>query len=444
MTIENLLTRYDARVPRYTSYPTAPHFSDSVGDAEYGTWLAALNRQDPVSIYVHVPFCEALCLYCGCNTQVVRQKAPIAAYADLLLAEIDLVAKIMGPGFRIGAIHFGGGTPSSLGNGLVKVVESLARNFTIGSDAEIAIEVDPRVLRAADYALLRELGLNRASIGVQDFDPQVQAAINRRQSYAETAVARESLRAMGVQSINVDLMYGLPHQTVESVARTADLALRLAPERFSVFGYAHVPWMKRHQALLPEAALPSPVQRYEQRQAAEGCITGQGYIAIGLDHFARPDDDLARAAADRRLHRNFQGYTTDAAPVLLGFGASSIGSLPQGYVQNFTSIPEYRARIAAGRLATARGVGLTAADRERRCIIETIMCDFAIDLADHDSSDDFATERQDLQALVRDGLIRLDGQRIGVTEQGRPFVRAVAAVFDTYLRSGKGRHSAAV
>jgi oxygen-independent coproporphyrinogen-3 oxidase len=450
MDITDLLAKYDRRVPRYTSYPTAPHFSAAIQAADYAAWLAALPDETPLSLYLHVPFCDSLCYFCACHTSVVHRREPLESYAATLLAEIGLVAGAIGRRLPVRHIHWGGGTPSALPAPLMRqVMQAIRARFAVTLDAEIAVEVDPRTLSDDSLHVMAQMGTTRASLGVQDFDPLVQRAINRHQDFALTDACARRLRSVGINSINLDLIYGLPHQTVDSVANTVREALRIGPDRAAVFGYAHVPWMKKHQALLPEDALPSPAERFAQRAIVETVLTEAGYEAIGLDHFARPDDALATAAANARLKRNFQGYTTDDAPVLLGLGASSIGSLPQGYVQNLPSIPAWRDEVRAGRLPVARGIALTAADRLRRTVIETLMCQNAVDLrevaarfgADPASLMDAAPALQD---LAHDGLVQWDGMRVAVTEAGRPFVRAVAAAFDTYLASGAGRHSAAV
>jgi oxygen-independent coproporphyrinogen-3 oxidase len=450
MDITDLIAKYDRRVPRYTSYPTAPHFSRAVDGTAYAGWLAALPQQAELSLYLHVPFCASLCLFCACHTTVTRRPEPLAAYTRDLLAEIDLVAAAIGRTAPVRHVHWGGGSPTALPPAaLLAVMQRLRTRFDIPPDAEVAVEIDPRTLTPEGVEGLAAMGVNRVSLGVQDFDPQVQQAINRHQSLEVTATCAERLRAAGIGSINLDLIYGLPYQTVDGVTETVRQALTLDPDRAAVFGYAHVPWMKKHQALLPEAALPGTANRFAQRQAVEATLTGHGYHAIGLDHFARPDDRLAQAAAQGRMKRNFQGYTTDEAPVLLGLGASSIGSLPQGYVQNEPGVPAWRDAIQAGRLPTARGVAMTPADRLRRDVIEQIMCSLAVDLrataARHGT--DLAAlmdAAPALQDLARDGLIDWQGERVSVTTLGRPFVRGVAAAFDTYLRPDGARHSAAV
>jgi oxygen-independent coproporphyrinogen-3 oxidase len=450
MTVIDLIAKYDRRVPRYTSYPTAPHFSSAVTTADYADWLGALEDDAVVSLYLHVPFCASMCWFCACHTSVVHRPEPLVSYGATLLTEIELVTAAIGRRLKVQHIHWGGGTPSALPPALMRdVMRSLRTRFDVVPQAEVAVEVDPRELSNASLQVLGEMGTTRASLGVQDFDPRVQEAVNRIQDYALTADCATRLRGAGVGSINLDLVYGLPHQTEQSVATTVEQALRIGPDRAAVFGYAHVPWMKRHQALLPEEALPNAAERFAQRAMVEQVLTGAGYQAIGLDHFARPGDALATAAASARLKRNFQGYTTDDAPVLLGLGASSIGSLPQGYVQNLPSIPAWRDAVRAGRLPVARGVALTDADRLRREVIETLMCQNEVDLravaarhgADVVSLMDAAPA---VQEMASDGLVHWDGMRVTMTPAGRPFVRAVAAAFDTYLAAGVGRHSAAV
>jgi oxygen-independent coproporphyrinogen-3 oxidase len=450
MYIADLIAKYDRRVPRYTSYPTAPHFSDAVTAEAYARWLGGLDDETPLSLYLHVPFCAALCRFCACHTTVVHRPEPLASYARTLLDEIDLVAAAIGRRLKVRHIHWGGGTPTALPpEWMLAVTDRLRRRFDFDDDTEIAVEIDPRTLSEDSLRALALMGTTRASLGVQDFDPLVQQTINRIQTFEITADCAMRVRDIGITSLNLDLIYGLPHQTAHGVARTAEQALGLAPDRIAVFGYAHVPWMKKHQSLLPEDALPGPLERYAQREAVEDVAIARFYQPIGLDHFARRADSLAQAGADNRLHRNFQGYTTDDAPVLLGLGTSSIGSLPEGYLQNAASVPVWRDAIRAGRLAIARGIALSADDRLRRDVIEQIMCRFAVDLRDvaachgADPISLFAG-RSALEELARDRLVEWDGSRLAVTPAGRPFVRTVAAVFDAYLAPGAVRHSAAV
>jgi oxygen-independent coproporphyrinogen-3 oxidase len=331
----------------------------------------------------------------------------------------------------------------------VRLMRALDQVADIGAGSEVAIEIDPRTLRQDLVAALAGAGVNRASLGVQDFDERVQRAIGRRQGYAETARAAGWLRGAGIAAINLDLMYGLPFQTAGSVAATARQALVLAPDRVALFGYAHVPWMKKHQRLLPEEALPDAPERLAQAAAAADVFLEAGYLPVGLDHFARPGDPLVARQREKRLHRNFQGYTTDEAAALIGFGTSSISHLPQGYAQNAARTVDWRDAIAAGRLATVRGVELTTEDRIRQAIIERLMCDLEVDLAEvaarhHRSLADFAPELDALAPLTDRGLVRVSGGTVTVAADARPFVRHVCAVFDRYLTDDTARFSRAL
>ncbi|KJV10368.1 coproporphyrinogen III oxidase [Elstera litoralis] len=443
------IARFEGRVPRYTSYPTAPHFTPTVTGATYGGWLEALPDGQAVSLYLHIPFCQELCWYCGCHTQIVSHDGPIRAYAELLLREIDLVAARLGRAAPVHEIHFGGGSPSMLPLEVLEaVMDRLHARFNLTNIAEIAMEIDPRGVRQEQIQGFAALGLTRASIGVQDFDAEVQALINRRQSFAETADVVEGLRAAGIGSINLDLIYGLPAQTRATIQQTVDLSLALAPDRIALFGYAHVPWMKKHQALIPEDRLPSPAERYTLYQDASDQIAAAGYERIGLDHFARPSDSMARMLRQGSLRRNFQGYTTDGAETLIGFGTSSIGALPQGYLQNNLTVPDYRAALMENRLPIARGIALSADDKLRRAVIERLMCDLTVDLAavaaEFGSDESFFAERLALADLTHDGLVAVNGSIVTVREAARPLVRSVAAAFDAYLSVGAGRYSQAV
>jgi len=436
-----LVARYDGRAPRYTSYPTAPHFTPALGPDVYARWLQALPSHASLSIYLHVPFCDRLCLYCGCNTSVVRLESSHRAYAAALMREIDHVAGLIGRKATVSHVHWGGGTPTSLpGDSLVAIMDRLKERFAFAQGAEIAVEIDPTSLPADRREALKPMGVTRMSLGVQDFAPAVQRAIGREQGYEDTETCVDAARALGVGSLNLDLIYGLPFQTAEGVAHTARRALDLKPDRIAVFGYAHVPWMKRHQALLPEDKLPGAVERYAQLKAVHHALTQEGgYVPIGLDHYALPSDGMAVAAASRKLKRSFQGYTTDAAPALIGFGASSIGSLPQGYVQNAPAAAAYLKEIEAGRLATVRGVALGEDDRLRRAVIERVMCELEVDL--DLAADEYGADPEPLKAIAAaelprfaaDRLADWDGRRIAVTEKGRPFVRSIASIFDAYL-----------
>lgn len=441
---DDMLLRHAATpLPRYTSYPTAPHFAPLSAETE-AAWLAGCGPDDALSLYVHVPFCHALCWYCGCHTAVTRSAARIARYGAGLEREAAMVAGLIPAHGGVAALHLGGGTPTALGAaGLVQLVTTLRRLFAFRADAEIAAELDPRSLDDDAIAALAELGLNRASLGVQDISPAVQALIGRVQPAAQVESAVRRLRAAGVAGINMDLIYGLPAQGVAEVEASARFAANCGADRVAVFGYAHVPWMKAHQKGIRTEDLPDAALRMRQAEAAAQVLTGAGYVAIGLDHFARPDDPMARAAAAGTLRRNFQGYTTDTAPYLLGFGASAIGRTPQGFVQNEADERRWLAAVEAGRLPIARGRPLSDDDRLRGALIERVMCDAAIDLGTVPPAV-LADAAPRIDGLVADGLLRRDTGRLAVTEAGRPFLRHFAACFDAFLAPAAGRHSAAV
>ncbi len=437
-------------VPRYTSYPTAPQFGSAVNETVFARWLTAIPAHAEISLYLHVPYCVQLCWYCGCHTRAATDYHAVARYRDALLAEIATVRRHIGHRARVTHLHWGGGTPTVLRAEDLKAIDSgLHSAFDVASDAEIAVEIDPRSLPDATVAALAECGVNRVSFGVQDFDPRVQAAIGRIQSFETTQSAVERLRRAGVTSVNIDLIYGLPLQTEESLRRTIRQAVDLGPDRIALFGYAHVPWMKKLQRMIREVDLPGPDARWAQARAAADLLAGLGYRAVGIDHFARPGDSLAEAAAAGTLRRNFQGYTTDAASYLIGLGASAISSLPAGYAQNAADVKAWLDRAETGRLATARGVALTDDDLLRRDAIERVMCDLAVDLdavaARHGTdSRAFVDTFPTLRSLAEIGIATLDGPVVRVAAEARPLARLVAAAFDTYLDAGAGRHSAAV
>jgi oxygen-independent coproporphyrinogen-3 oxidase len=430
-------------VPRYTSYPTAPHFKP-LGSSTYAQWLKELGPQATLSLYLHVPFCAKLCLYCGCNTKVVQRREPIEAYADLLAREIDLVAAAT-PARRVTSIHWGGGTPSMLGSRRLRQLTALLHDhFDLSELTEHAIELDPRQCGPELARALATIGITRASLGLQDLTPHVQEAIGRVQPFAQVAEAVRELREAGIANLNFDLMYGLPHQTVGDVRHNIGLASTLAPTRIALFGYAHVPWFKTHQRMIDATALPGASERLAQAAAARTALIAHGYVPVGIDHFARPDDSLAQAAASGTLHRNFQGYTTDRADALIGLGASSIGRLPQGFAQNAPDMGGYTRAIEAGVFATAKGIGLSDDDRLRAGIIERLMCDFAVDLDKIAPQEPFADALEALEPLAHDKVVAIDGRRIIVTDAGKPFARLAAAAFDAYLGRGGAHHSRAV
>ncbi len=450
---KHILEKYDRMVPRYTSYPTAPQFHNGVSGGVYRDWLSALPADMALSLYAHVPFCDTMCWFCGCNTKIVNRYAPIEAYFETLLAEIDLIADILGERRRANHVHWGGGSPTILKpEHVIALSARLHERFEITEESEFAVEIDPRELDDNALKALARAGLTRASVGVQDINPDVQQAVNRIQPVEVTTHVIKTLRDLGITGINVDLMYGLPYQTVAGVERTVDAVLGMQPDRLALFGYAHVPWMKTHQKQIADDVLPGRDERHDMMMAAAQRLMNNGYRWIGLDHFAREDDSLTRALDAGKLHRNFQGYTADPCPALIGFGASSIGSLPQGYIQNATPVRTWRAAIEAGTPPTAKGMSITNEDRLRRAVIERLMCDLYVDV--QDVCERFEAEPQSLMGAIdalaplqADGLCAIDDWKITIPEDARILMRAVAATFDAYLApqsDSAQRHSRAV
>jgi oxygen-independent coproporphyrinogen-3 oxidase len=442
-----MIARYDGQAPRYTSYPTAVQFTPEVDGETYRRWLGELPTDEAVSLYVHVPLCARLCWYCGCNTRAVKRREPVTSYVDRLIEEIGLVEAALPARLRARAVHLGGGTPNLLSrDDLGRLFGALRHVFAVSPGAEVAAELDPAVLtrewvRAAGYH-----GLSRASLGVQDLSPMVQEAVNRIEPFEVVQQAVGWLREIGVLSINLDLMYGLPRQTTADVLSTLDAVLSLKPERLALFGYAHVPWMKVNQQLIDDRYLPGPAERFDQSEAAAERLASEGYVRIGLDHFALPTDDMAVALEEGRLRRNFQGYTTDRHRTLIGMGASAIGRLPQGFVQNHARELIWRDAVAEGKLPAGRGLELTAEDRFRGEIIERLMCELTVDLdavrARHGRGDEtFGRELAALAPFAADGLAVVGRGRVTVTEAGRPLVRAICAAFDAHLDPASGRHA---
>ncbi|EKF17586.1 oxygen-independent coproporphyrinogen III oxidase [Nitratireductor pacificus] len=443
-------SRYSEAVPRYTSYPTAPHFHAGVTGATFRHWLRQTGTDDDLSLYVHIPFCDRLCWFCACHTKMTQRYEPVAAFLDALLCEIRRVGAVLGGNGRVRALHFGGGSPTILRpDDVMRLGDALRAAFRFARDTEISVELDPNDMDEARFDAFTAIGMTRASLGVQDFDPRVQKAINREQTFAQTKAVVDGVRSRGVQSVNLDLLYGLPHQTLESVAATIHQALTLSPDRIALFGYAHVPWFKKHQTMIADDWLPGPEERYAQQQETARIIRAAGYEPIGLDHFARPGDPLAAAAREGRLFRNFQGYTEDACRTLIGLGPSSVSRLPQGYAQNTPATAGYERIVRDGGLATARGIALTDEDRARAWVIERLMCDFAfsgqeaIRLFGEDGARIVAEARAAGCGAGEQMLVERDGAFV-VPEASRALVRTAAARFDQYLAQGGARHSMAV
>ena len=435
--------------PRYTSYPTAPHFHADITGEVVESWLAAIPAGDRLSLYIHVPFCDRLCWFCACHTKQTLRYDPVAAFLTSLLAEIRMVgARVAGRG-RVAAVHFGGGSPTMLKpDDLRTLMQVLRESFDVLPDASICVEIDTNDMSEAKLDALADIGLTRASLGIQDFDACVQQAINRLQSFADTKAVIDGLRARGVGSVNLDVLYGLPHQTCDSVAATMEQVLSLHPDRIALFGYAHVPWFKKHQTMIDEAVLPGRDERLVQSLRAAGIVTDAGYEVIGLDHFALADDSLARAARRNRLRRNFQGYTDDDCETLIGLGPSSVSRYRQGYAQAVSAIGDYQRRVNEGSLPIVRGVAFTDDDRMRGWVIERLMCDFRFSASEAIALFGPAAytvlAEASIVAQETDAKLVRTGDVFVVPRAHRPLVRVVAARFDTYFSRGVAKHSAAV
>ncbi|MGO4332740.1 oxygen-independent coproporphyrinogen III oxidase [Cupriavidus sp. 2TAF22] len=443
----------DINGPRYTSYPTADRFHDRFGEADYLRALADCGaaeptdgRQAPLSLYVHVPFCENICYYCGCNKIITRDHRRSGRYVDYLVREIGMVAARLGARRAVVQSHWGGGTPTFLDAAeMRRVMGALRTHFDLLPEGEHAIEIDPRRVGEAQMALLGELGFNRISLGVQDFDAEVQQAIHRVQSQAETRAVVDAARRLGFHSVSMDLIYGLPHQTAARFATTVEQVLAMCPDRLSVYSYAHLPHVFKPQRRIDERALPAPAEKLDILTGTIAQLTAAGYVYIGMDHFALPQDALAVAQREGRLQRNFQGYSTHAGYDQLGFGVSSIGAVAGRYVQNARTLDGYYAALDKGALPVMRGFATGGEDRLRRDVIGALMCNGVLDTdavaARHgiDFAAHFATELAELARLAEDGLVRIAAGRIEVTPLGRLLVRRLAMVFDSYLRDDAGR-----
>ncbi len=434
--------------PRYTSYPTANHFTESIGPKDHARWLGAQEPNDEISLYVHIPFCERLCWYCACRTQGVNNPRPVTAYLDILEQEIARVSEALPPGIAARNLHWGGGSPTILSPEMIdRLSETLSARFSRAEAFGFSVEIDPTAIDAPRMDALARGGMSRASIGVQDFDPVVQRAIGRSQGFAVTRDCVDGLRNLGVASINFDLVYGLPHQTQARIARTLDKVLDLRPDRIALYGYAHVPWMAVRQKMISEGDLPDPPARLALFSLAAETLIGAGYRQIGIDHFVLPTDTMARAADTGRLRRNFQGYTDDPCATLIGLGASAISQLPQGYVQNRAATLTYSKAIEAGGLATGRGHALSRADRVTARAIEALMCGFSLDLdaMTPEFGESVEMIRSRIAPLAREfaAIVSWDGTRLEIAPEGRCLTRVIASRLDSYFVSGSG-HSNAV
>jgi oxygen-independent coproporphyrinogen III oxidase len=438
---EAFLDKYNRAGPRYTSYPTAPVWKDDFGPDDLDNCFAGADeRGTPVSLYMHIPFCESLCLFCACNVSIEKDKRVALGYLEALEREIDYVGQRVSSGRRVVQFHWGGGTPTYLAPAQMEDLFGATRErFSIADDAEIGVEIDPRVTSREHLETLRRLGFNRLSMGIQDFPPRVQQAIHRVQPYEMTRDLIGSARQLGFGSVNVDLIYGLPYQTADSFRSTIEQVLTLSPDRVAMFSYAHVPWLKKQQGAFA-AHLPEGMEKFRIFRAGLEGFLAAGYLYIGMDHFARPEDELAVAQRDRTLHRNFQGYTTKAGADLYGLGVSAISSIGDAYGQNCREVLAYQGAVAARGIATMRGYRLSADDAVRRDVIGRLLChtvivkgeierEYSIDFDEY-----FAPELAQLEQSRAEGLLTLSADQIRVTPLGRIFIRNVAMTFDRYLR----------
>ena len=444
----DLIKKYDRSGPRYTSYPTAVQFHDGFGEAEY---KAAAERGNaakrPISLYFHIPFCDTVCFYCACNKVVTKDRTKAQPYLDLLYKEMEMQAALFDSDRRVEQLHWGGGTPTFVSHEQMReLMDQTRRHFTLADDdvGEYSIEIDPREANAETIALLRDIGFNRLSMGVQDFDERVQKAVNRIQSEQETMTVLEAARATGFRSISIDLIYGLPHQTVESFGRSLDRVLDVGPDRLSIFNYAHLPKLFMPQRRIEEADLPSAQMKLDILQSTIGKLTDAGYVYIGMDHFARPDDELAVAQRDHTLYRNFQGYSTHSECDLIGLGVTSISMVDNTYAQNARTPDEYEQAVASGKLPIFRGIDLNRDDEIRRDVITRLICHFELAFSEVEAqwdinfADYFVGELGGLADMQSDGLLQLDNDGIQVLPAGRLLIRNICMTFDAYLKQKEG------
>ncbi|MGR3363906.1 MAG: oxygen-independent coproporphyrinogen III oxidase [Maritimibacter harenae] len=439
---------FDARVPRYTSYPTAPHFAGGVGEETVSRWIDAIPAGSQISLYLHVPFCRRLCWFCACRTQGTSTLSPVAAYVDSLTQELQTLKSRLADGITISHLHWGGGTPTLLAPDMIeRLAAAIFDTAPLGENAQFSVEIDPNEIDGPRMDALVAAGLNRASLGVQDFDPMIQEVIGRPQSFEITREAVDGLRERGVESLNIDLLYGLPHQTKARMANSVEKVLALEPDRIALFGYAHVPWMARRQGLIPTEALPSPEERLELFNLSSELFTADGFEAIGIDHFALPGDGLSRAHRAGTMRRNFQGYTEDSAEVLIGLGASSISRYPQGYAQNAPATSAYQERVRAGMIPVSRGHAFAGDDILRGRVVEALLCDFRVDLPaiarKVGAEPEAALALADGLQETLPGTVSIENGVVSIRPEARPLARMIARYFDAYEMDESG-HSQAV
>jgi len=442
----DLIRRYDKAGPRYTSYPTAVQFHEGFGPEQYKEVVERTNQEDslrPLSLYFHIPFCDTVCFYCGCNKIATKDRTKSPPYLDRVAKELEMQGALFDRSRVVEQLHWGGGTPTFLNHDEIRrLMDTTRQHFTLRDDdeGEYSIEIDPREATPETVALLRELGFNRMSLGLQDFDPVVQQAVNRIQSEEETFDVLHAARDNGFKSVSVDLIYGLPHQTADSFQKTVDKVLQVRPNRLSVFNYAHLPELFKPQRRINDADLPTPDQKLEILQRTNQQLSEAGYLYIGMDHFALPDDELAVAQREGTLYRNFQGYSTHRDCDLIGIGVTSIGVVGNTYSQNLKTTEEYYSAIDGGELAVFRGVELDDDDLLRQDVITELICNFRLQFSDIEQrhnivfSDYFSVELEELKVMVEDGLVTMDGNGVTVATAGRLLIRNVCMVFDRYLR----------
>ncbi len=439
---------FDAKVPRYTSYPTAPHFKNDVGAEEYTGWLRAIKPGSRISLYVHVPFCRRLCWFCACRTQGTQNDKPVLAYLETLKTELKMLAQHLPEGVSLSRLHWGGGTPTLLAlEQLEELAGEIRETVPFSGATEFSVEIDPNEIDGPRLDALASAGMNRASIGVQDFDEKIQQSIGRLQGYDITRDAVEAIRERGVASLNADILFGLPHQNNARITESVQKLLSLNPDRVALYGYAHVPWMAKRQQLIPSDALPTPEERLALYETAQKLFMWDGYDEIGIDHFARPEDGLSIAQKSGQLRRNFQGYTDDRAEVLIGVGASSISRFPQGYAQNAPATGAHTGAIRDGRFSTTRGHAFTDDDRLRARMIEALMCDFRIDApqicAEFGKPAEKVSTLLSQTAKAFNGVLEHSADVLSIPPDARPLTRMIARSLDAYDMS-KARHSAAI
>ncbi len=439
---------FDARVPRYTSYPTAPQFSPDFPQTSFARWIKDIQPGSAISLYLHVPFCRRLCWFCACRTQGTQSDGPVRAYAETLHKELEHFRAHLPEGVTLSRLHWGGGTPTMLPAAEMRRLAAHVFDIApLAEGGEFSVEIDPNEIDEPRLDALAEAGLTRASIGVQDFDPEIQGIIGRDQSFEITKTTADAIRARGIKSLNADILYGLPNQTQRRMSDSVQKLLSLSPDRIALYGYAHVPWMARRQQMIPSDTLPRPEERLDLFETARELLMWDGYDEIGIDHFARPHDGLSIAAAQGKLRRNFQGYTDDLSPVLVGLGASSISYFPQGFAQNAPATAQWKKAIEGGHFSTARGHAFTPDDIWRGRAIEALMCDFR--LSRSELVNDYAADGSTLDRLMEKtakrfgGFVKLTADALEIRPEGRPLTRMIATMFDEYAMDKAG-HSSAV